>query len=322
MFFQATTYYGNTTNSYHQTLQNSYDKHGGTRYIQAGSQFNLRTGSTINMDGSQTWIQSGRSATSQDSKPSIIADISKIGIMTGRKDILTVELSDPTFMNMADVYALKLEEEPQTAQEHTDHRDAIVTAGFSTFLEFDTAPILVESESVSSSQSTQLPGDDSLTTHEELPGNYNLSPNFTLEMLSSSASISKDFVVGNDRLKYGQIVKNLQQVALNILEPAFNLYPNLIVASGFRLPQNSSTNSQHPLGKAVDIHLQGFTREELYKAAKLLALSLNYDTFILHYCSYSNVPWLHISYDGGSNRKQVSTFWNNKRYSANLANLK
>ena len=322
MYFQTTTYYGNTTNSYHQTLQNSYDKHGGTRYIQAGGQFNLRTGSTINMDGSQTWIQSGRSAASQDSKPSIIADISKIGIMTGRKDILTVELSDPVFMSMADVYALKLEEEPQTSKEYADFRDEIVTAGFSTFLEFDTAPILVETENVSSQQSTALPGDDSLLQHEELPGNYNLSPNFTLEMLSSSATISKDFVRGTDQIKYGQIVKNLQQVALNVLEPAFNLYPNLLVASGYRSPLNSSESSQHPLGKAVDIHLQGFTREELFKAAKLLALSLNYDMFILQYCSYAKVPWLHISYDGGSNRKQVLTFYNNKRYSSGLSNLK
>ena len=96
----------------------------------------------------------------------------------------------------------------------------------------------------------------------------------------------------------------------------------MTVASAYRLKENSSPNSLHPLGQAVDIQFQGATTEEYYDYAVSLAALLNYDQFILEYCSYTNNPWIHISYNTKNNRKQVMTFFNNKKYSDNLAKLR
>jgi hypothetical protein len=96
----------------------------------------------------------------------------------------------------------------------------------------------------------------------------------------------------------------------------------MTVASAYRIKENSSPNSLHPLGQAVDIQFQGATSEEYYDYAISLAALLNYDQFILEYCSYTNNPWIHISYNTSNNRKQIMTFFNNKKYSDNIAKLR
>jgi len=141
-------------------------------------------------------------------------------------------------------------------------------------------------------------------------------------MLSSKAAISRDPIREHTGASYGEIVYNLQAVALNILEPAKKIYPNMFVSSAFRDPGNASNakTSQHPLGQAVDIQFKGITKQEYYNIAAKLAKVLRYDQLILEYCSYTNNPWIHISYSV-RNRSQVLTFYNHKTQSQGLTQL-
>ena len=141
-------------------------------------------------------------------------------------------------------------------------------------------------------------------------------------MLSSKATLTKCFIQDTNNLKYGDIVYNLTAVALNVLEPAYNTFPKIVVASGYRTPDISSSHSQHPLGKCVDIQFQGATKDDYYEYAKQLAKIINYDQLILHYCNYTQTPWIHISFNLSNNRKQVMTFWNNKKFSSGISKLK
>jgi hypothetical protein len=122
-------------------------------------------------------------------------------------------------------------------------------------------------------------------------------------------------------MSYGQLLQNLQAVALNVCEPVFNLYPNMYITSGFRL-MGSNPTSQHPKGQAVDIQFKGIAASEYFKIANLLAQALNYDQLLLEYSNYTKNPWIHISFSHNSkNRNQVLTFWNNKTHSQGLVQL-
>lgn len=337
-FLQSQELYQNTTTEFNMTknlhemveegsyrsADNFHVKTGSDIFINAGGDINNLAGGDFNADGSAVHLNSGNSTGADDpeeSKSANIAGISNIGILSGRKDIEEIVVDDPVSLTLADPYALRLEED-QDAGDRASHRDLILTSGFATAEEFDEKPVVLDTDSGASQQSIMVQPDEELKKFTELPGNFNLSPNFTVEDLSSKAALTKSFITPVDgELTYGEIVYNLQAIALNILEPAYNVYPTLIVASGYRTKEISSKNSMHPTGKCVDIQFQGATKEDYYEFAKQLVKVLNYDELILHYCNYTNNPWIHISYSGSNNRKKVSTFWNNIKHSDGLSKL-
>jgi hypothetical protein len=141
-------------------------------------------------------------------------------------------------------------------------------------------------------------------------------------MLSNKAAVTRDPIRGHTGASYGEIVYNLQAVALNVLEPVKKIYPNMFVTSAFRDPGNASNakTSQHPLGQGVDIQFKGITKKEYYDIATKLAKVIKYDQMILEYCSYAKNPWIHISYSV-KNRSQVLTFFNHKTHSQGLTQL-
>ena len=57
---------------------------------------------------------------------------------------------------------------------------------------------------------------------KDLPGNFKLSPNFTVDMLTHKAAVTKDKLQAQQGLTYGEIAFNLQALALNVLEPVYN----------------------------------------------------------------------------------------------------
>jgi hypothetical protein len=319
-------------------------KSGSTYNMQSSSAMNLKAGGNINEDGSAIYLNSGTAGTasnatdSRNSRSANIADPSLAGTFNPQRfnnapneqgsvaPLVPTEviIEDPVPVTLVDSYALRLEEEVQgnSAKEIAKQKDLIVLSGFSSPEEFDRKPIVLENENVSSEQGTVISASNSLKTATVLPGNYNLSTHFTVEQLSNKAVLSKDIIKTTADAKYGTIVYNLSATALNILEPALIVYPDLVVVSGYRTKQNSSPTSQHPLGRAVDIQFNGLPREDYYERARQLARVLNYDQFILEYCSYTKTPWIHISFLGPNNRKQVMTFWNNKKYGNGLYNLK
>ena len=297
-------------------------KSGSNTNIDSGAKIDLLASNNINLDGSATHLQSGNAGAASESQESVIAGSSNIGVIAGRKDISNNDKNDPLILSLADSRSIALEEETQSPQDSSSQKNLIISEGFANAADLSQPPTAVDSATVQSEQQNFVEPDAKLKTVTQLPGNYNLSPNFTVEMLSNKAAVTRDAVRGHEKATYGEIIFNLQAIALNVLEPVKKIYPNMFVTSAFRDPGNASNakTSQHPLGQGVDIQFKGITKKEYFDIATKLAKVLKYDQMILEYCSYANNPWIHISY-AVKNRSQVLTFHNHKTHSQGLTQL-
>ena len=297
-------------------------KSGDKTNIDSGAEINLLASNNVNLDGSQVHLKSGNAGTATESKESVIAGSSNIGVIAGRKDITDNDKNDPLVLSLADNRSITLEEETQTVDDFNTQKNLIISEGFANAADLSEPPTAVDSTTVESEQNNFVEPDVKLKTVTQLPGNYNLSPNFTVEMLSSKAGVTRDPIRSHSGATYGEIVYNLQAVALNVLEPVKKIYPNMFVTSAFRDPGNASNakTSQHPLGQGVDIQFKGISKKDYYDIATKLAKVLKYDQLILEYCNYTNNPWIHISYSV-KNRSQVLTFFNHKTHSQGLTQL-
>lgn len=320
---QATNLYDLMSESIYSQAAGAINiKSGDSTYIDSGAAISLLAVDNIGLDGSKTYLQSGYASSASNSVESVIAGSSNIGVIFGRKDITDNNKDDPLVLSLADSRSIALEEETQSADDYNTQKNLIISEGFANAADLDIPPTAVDSTIVESEQNNFIEPDPKLKTLTQLPGNYNLSPNFTVEMLSSKAGVTRDPIRSHESATYGEIVYNLQAIALNVLEPVKKIYPNMFVTSAYRDPGNASNavTSQHPLGQGVDIQFKGITKQEYFNIATKLAKVLKYDQLILEYCSYSNNPWIHISYSV-KNRSQVLTFFNHKTYSQGLTQL-
>lgn len=250
-------------------------------------------------------------STFDKAKDAIKALKSQIGLMAGRKDIIPIDIKDPIPLSYVDNYTLLVDEE---GQDFNEHRQYLITNGITSAEIFDRIPISSESTTnLIKITKVVLPSSSDLLTYKELPGNYRITPNFTIDVLSERAAVTKDVIKPND-LTYGQIIYNLQCLALNCLEPIYGLYPNLLITSAYRDPSRSINTSQHPKGQAADLQFRGSHYDDYYEIAVKLAQSVCYDQFILEYTSYSKNPWIHISFSKDKNRNQAMTFYNNRKF--------
>ena len=323
MYSSATTLYQNTSTSYHQTGGNLYEKVGGSRFAEVVSAIHNKAGGDINNDGSSFYMNSGTSSGSQPSKAANVAAISNIGIMSGRKDISNNDKIDPAVLSPADTSSIEIEVDTHTPTEKLEHKNRLIKEGFATAEILNENPLGTENKTVPSEQQLFINPDEKLKSVTQLPGNYNLSPNFTVEMLSSKAAVTRDPIQAQLGLTYGEIVFNLQAVALNVLEPVKKLYPNMIVTSAFRSAGNKSNavTSPHPKGQGVDIQFPGIDKKEYYNIALKLAKVLKYDQILLEYKSTgSGLPWIHIGF-AANNRGQLLTFFNQAVHSQGLTQL-
>ena len=297
-------------------------KSGSSLNAQASSSLNIKASGAVNLDGSIFKYQSGAASGAGSATGAVTAKSSKIGVLAGRKDISDNNKNDPLILSLADSRSIALEEETQSVEDFNSQKNLIISEGFANAADLSEPPTAVDNATVQSEQQNFVEPDIKLKTVTQLPGNYNLSPNFTVEMLSSKAAVTRDPIRGHEKATYGEIIFNLQALALNVLEPVKKIYPNMFVTSAFRDPGNASNakTSQHPLGQGVDIQFKGITKKEYFDIATKLAKVLKYDQMILEYCSYANNPWIHVSYSI-KNRSQVLTFFNHKTHSQGLTQL-
>ena len=66
-----------------------------------------------------------------------------------------------------------------------------------------------------------------------------------------------------------EIIKNLNDLANNVIDPILEIYPNLIITSGYRCVKlnkilGGSNTSQHIFGQAVDLKVPQLTTADLY----------------------------------------------------------
>lgn len=133
-----------------------------------------------------------------------------------------------------------------------------------------------------------------------------LSPHFSLGGLTKGGS---RMPVNQMGLTAQEIVCNLKGLAENCLEPIINLYPGMVITSGFRRPGDvpkSSVTSQHYLGQAADFIIPGFNRERHYEAIQAIQQIIPYDQLILEY-SGKNTVWIHVSFKYTANRLMAFT---------------
>lgn len=101
------------------------------------------------------------------------------------------------------------------------------------------------------------------------------------------------------------ILYNLSLVAVNILEPLRQRYPNIIVTSGFRQVNNGI--SQHERGEAVDIQIRNQTPTLLYEVADYISKHLAFDQLVLNYTDAPVASWIHVSFSARVLRGEVLT---------------
>lgn len=163
-------------------------------------------------------------------------------------------------------------------------------------------------------QAEHLQNCDVLFGMSEFPPSLALSSHFTLGHFNKNGSRK---VVSQMGLTPPEIVCNLKGLADNCLEPIFDLFPHMIITSGFRRPgdvKNSSKTSRHYYGEAADIQLPGYTRQQYYDAIQKISKIVPYDQLILEYEGKTSV-WIHISFKYTGNRYQAFTMNNHKTIS-------
>ena len=155
---------------------------------------------------------------------------------------------------------------------------------------------------------------DLIYNMDKFTASLQLSKHFTLGALTSNGT---RMPVNQQGLTAQEIVCNLKGLAENCLEPIIDLYPSMIISSGFRRPGDvaaSSKTSQHYLGQAADIQIPGYSRQQMYEAVQKIQQLIPYDQLLLEY-SGSTTCWIHVSFKYEGNRKQNFTMLDHSRVS-------
>lgn len=145
--------------------------------------------------------------------------------------------------------------------------------------------------------------------------NMNLSPNYRLRDLSIGCVFAHK-IKAQVGLSEKDIICNLRNIAVNILEPLRQRYPNIRINSAFRGTASIPGGvSQHQKGEAIDIQIPGASPKEYAPLANWIRTNLPFDQLIFE---HGNSVWLHISCKKSSGqRKQLLTMYKG-RYSSGL----
>lgn len=297
--------------------------------IKSGEDTDILAGGNFNADGENAYINSGNATGANTASYANVASVSNIGLLEGRLYSDPVDISDPQPILYDSRYTERGEGYVPSQEELNKQKDLLITSGIATKDELeDPNPVTIEEAAPKSTQGNIVIPDAELLKVTSLPGNYKLSPNYTLDNMWRTVAVSpgKHPIQAQAGLTYGQIVYNLQALALNILEPVKALYPKMVITSCFRHVQGNP-KSAHPAGLAVDMQFPGIPKSEYFEIAKKLAQVLSYDQILLEYWVQANSPWIHIGlgpagqFNPTSQRKVAWTFKDHALYKQNLVNL-
>lgn len=109
-----------------------------------------------------------------------------------------------------------------------------------------------------------------------------------------------------DDAQLSQVLGNIKALVLNVLDPLRAMIGRpIIITSGYRSKRvnelvGGSIFSQHMSGKAADIHVQGYTPEQMEMVYRTIQMYYDFDQLILY--PYKNI--IHISWNGDKNRQE------------------
>jgi hypothetical protein len=137
----------------------------------------------------------------------------------------------------------------------------------------------------------------------------NLSANFTLKELTKSDTATR---LNLDNNPDEATIENLKLLCQEVLQPIREHFgKSVTVNSGFRSPESNaavggSKTSDHCLGRAADIEIDGIPNPEL---AQWIMDNLDYTQLILEFYTQGqpNSGWVHVSYDPSNLKNQELT---------------
>ena len=109
-----------------------------------------------------------------------------------------------------------------------------------------------------------------------------------------------------DDAQLSQVLGNIKALVDNILDPLrARIGRPIIITSGYRSKRvnelvGGSIFSQHMSGKAADIHVQGYTPQQMDIVYQTIQMCYDFDQLILY--PYKNI--IHISWNGDKNRQE------------------
>lgn len=109
-----------------------------------------------------------------------------------------------------------------------------------------------------------------------------------------------------DDAQLSQVLGNIKALVLNVLDPLRAMMGRpIIITSGYRSKRvnelvGGSIFSQHMSGKAADIHVQGYTPEQMDMVYRTIQMYCDFDQLILY--PHKNI--IHISWNGDKNRQE------------------
>ena len=137
----------------------------------------------------------------------------------------------------------------------------------------------------------------------------NLSANFTLKELTKSDTATR---LGIDNTPDEATIENIKLLCQEVLQPIRDHFgKSVTVNSCFRSPESNaavggSKTSDHCLGRAADIEIDGIPNPEL---AQWIMDNLDYTQLILEFYTQGqpNSGWVHVSYDPNNIKIQELT---------------
>ena len=137
----------------------------------------------------------------------------------------------------------------------------------------------------------------------------NLSDNFTLKELTKSDTATR---LGLDNTPDDATIENIKLLCQEVLQPIRDHFgKSVTVNSCFRSPESNaavggSKTSDHCLGRAADIEIDGIPNPEL---AQWIMDNLDYTQLILEFYTQGqpNSGWVHVSYDPDNLKMQELT---------------
>ena len=109
-----------------------------------------------------------------------------------------------------------------------------------------------------------------------------------------------------DDAQLSQVLGNIKALVLNVLDPLrARIGRPIIITSGYRSQRvnnlvGGSKTSQHMLGKAADIHVQGYTSQQMDIVYQTIQMCYDFDQLIFY--PYKNI--IHVSWNGDKNRQE------------------
>lgn len=301
-------------------------KAGSYVHVESGSETSIKAGGNFNVDYAQGHFADGSSvsaAEAAEAEKAKSADYGNGGLPSPDRvsvtEVIIPEIPAPV---VADKYMI-VSESPMTENNYAKHRENLIRDGIATSVGLDKIAYAIDSDnSGSASIPSAISASESLKNATSLPESYQLSPNFTLGMLTTKCVLTQHKLVSMPKINqtYGNIAYNLQQVALNILETTYNVYPDMVILSGFRNDEAVNNIDEHTRGLAVDLQFKNASYDDYYEIATKLKDILVFDELILEYNVYSSKPYIHISF-GKNNRQRIMTYWNNRLFQTGLHNL-